>query len=85
MKIAAIVNSSVSMGCPFCRGSRLNGLDDFEGAARHLQDEHGLVCMHVGTETTNDSDGKPWHNTVAVFGAENPPSPLPVPKIKLDL
>jgi len=29
---------------------------------------HGYKLLHVGQETITDSDGKPWHTTVAILG-----------------
>ena len=69
MKIEVIVNSSVGQGCALC-SEWLDGSENFMKAVRHLQDVHGLTCLHVGQETTNSSDGSPWHSTVAVFGTK---------------
>ena len=72
MKIGAIVHSSESKGCPYC-SERLDGIDEFEKAAKHLQAAHSLTCLHIGTETHLDRDGKPWHNMVAAFGSDELP------------
>jgi hypothetical protein len=29
---------------------------------------HGYHLLHVGTETSHDDQGKPWHSTVALLG-----------------
>lgn len=61
------VSSNEAFPCPLCeRGVQLDGGDLRETAAHLFQ--HGLKCVHVGQETTQDDDGKPWHSTVAVFG-----------------
>ena len=41
---------------------------DFAPAVNHFMDKHGYRLLHVGTETTRDDEGKPWHTTVAVLG-----------------
>ena len=65
-----VVKLSTNEGrrCPVCNDF-LDGIDTqkFEEACSHLL-KHGLKCLHVGTETIADSQGKPWHTTVAVFG-----------------
>jgi hypothetical protein len=43
-------------------------MEHFDEACNHLMKAHGLKCLHVGQQTENDSNGKPWHSTVAVFG-----------------
>jgi hypothetical protein len=42
--------------------------DDNVGNAINHYLEHGYVLLHVGTQTTNDRDGKPRHSTVAIMG-----------------
>ncbi len=34
----------------------------------HYIEKHGYKLLHVGTETTGDSEGSPWHTTVALLG-----------------
>lgn len=84
MKLAESVSSSVSKQCPFCREFTLDGITHFIESARHLQDKHALECMHVGQETSNDDQGKPWHSSVAFFGSENPPEELPLPSLNIE-
>ena len=42
-------------------------LEEFDKSCNHLL-KHGLKCLHVGQETSQDDSGKLWQNTVAVFG-----------------
>jgi hypothetical protein len=46
------------------------GLGDHQLAEsiNHYIGQHGYKLPHVGTETIDDRDGKPWHTTVAVLG-----------------
>jgi hypothetical protein len=64
-----IVKVSTNEGnpCPLC-DYHLDGISRFEEAGRHLMRDHGMVCLHVGTETIMGGNGQPWHTTVAVYG-----------------
>ncbi len=72
------ISNTTSHGCPFyCRRSgRMGGPDGFEEGVNHLIAEHGCTLLHVGGDTTEGPDGKPWHGTIAVLGS---PVPLPEP------
>jgi len=88
MKIALALSSNRSSTCPFCEEHlRLDISEDLTAAARHLQEEHALKCIHVGTETIHDQDGRPWHTTIAVFGAVRLPKRIeqPVRRFVVDL
>jgi hypothetical protein len=37
-------------------------------SVNHYIEQHGYTLLHVGTETSRDDQGKPWHATVAVLG-----------------
>ena len=41
---------------------------DFEVKVNHYLQEHGYKLLHVGQETSNDMDGNPWQETVAILG-----------------
>jgi hypothetical protein len=60
------VSTAVRKLCPFCEEVAI-GLDDFEESCNHLISEHGMICLHVGSETDRDDDGALIHSTVAVF------------------
>jgi hypothetical protein len=80
MKIAATFSSYTHFSCPFCL-DKLDGHSLLE-AASHLQDKHDLTCMHVGQQTDENPDGGLWQHTVAVFGSDNPPSPLTAGEVR---
>ena len=67
-KVVVVVTSEVGRTCPIedCH-QLLDGMDHFEEACNHLL-QHGLTCVHVGTQTADGPEGKPWYFTVAVFG-----------------
>jgi hypothetical protein len=67
MNLRARISSNETSPCPFCTEG-LDGIDDFVKSAGHLQQAHGLSCLHVGQETTTDNEGRPYHTTVAIFG-----------------
>lgn len=60
------VNNSVGESCKHCR--EFIGPDMFANSFNHYINSHGYRLLHVGTETSHDMDGKPWHSTVAVLG-----------------
>jgi hypothetical protein len=75
MKIGARVYSDRDFRCPFCP-IKLNGNDHILIAATHLQDDHKLKVIHVGTETevlSDEDSDKLIFRTVATFGAERLP------------
>lgn len=61
------ISSNLGSPCPICKDVQLDGMEQFEEACNHLL-SHGLKCLHVGQETIENIDGKPWQTTVAVFG-----------------
>jgi len=64
----------ISKGCEHCDYFGGGGLGDgsLSDAINHYITEHGYRLLHVGTQTNHDQDGRPWHNTVAVLGHDNP-------------
>ncbi len=65
MKRVVQVSSDAHRLCEDCREFRT---DDNVGNAINHYLQHGYVLLHVGTQTTNDLDGKPRHSTVAIMG-----------------
>lgn len=62
------VSTGVKKPCPLCDDVEIGG-ESFEQSCNHLILGHGLVCLHVGSETHKDEEtGFPIHSTVAVFG-----------------
>jgi hypothetical protein len=69
MKVKARISSNESGPCPFCGpGVFLDGGKAFLKAASHLEEVHGLSCLHVGQETVSDDQGLLYQTTVAFFG-----------------
>jgi hypothetical protein len=69
-KIVEVSSSIFAGGCPICHAwpkSVAAGDESISPRVNHLL-EHGLILLHVGQQTTNDLDGRPWHSTVAVLG-----------------
>ena len=62
------VSTSIGTSCEHCNESV--GHDRFPESVNHYINQHGYKLLHVGTETSYDSDGKPWHSTIAVLGKE---------------
>jgi hypothetical protein len=60
------INTDVSGGCGEC-GEWIKG-ENLDDAVNHYVQKHDYKLLHVGTQTSNDRDGKPWHSTVAVVG-----------------
>lgn len=60
------ISTNISQPCEHCQMQL--GLDEFDAAINHYIDKHDYKLLHVGTETSHDMDGKPWHSTVALVG-----------------
>lgn len=52
-------------GCEHC-STRIG--EDFAGSINHYIDRHGYKLLHVGTVTSRNDRGEPWHSMVAVMG-----------------
>lgn len=57
------IGTDTITGCQHCR-TRI-GLDDFAGSINHYLTKHGYKLLHIGTVTSRDDEGKPWHSRVA--------------------
>ncbi len=66
--ISHVVELSTNTGtrCEHC--STGVGLDKFTESINHYIGQHGYKLLHVGTETSHDDGGKPWHSTIAILG-----------------
>lgn len=76
------LSTNIGRGCEHCGhpvGCPMDGRYDLADSINHFIAQHGYRLLHVGTETSYDGDGKPWHSTVAVLGAADVPAPLPDP------
>ena len=63
------LNSMIAQKCPDC-DFHFNHEDSYYNIGDHINHmmSEGWILLHVGQETTHDSEGKPWHNTVAIMG-----------------
>src|SRR5689334_11771509 len=61
-----VVAGACELGCGRCFNE--GGRDDLAGTVNHYL-EHGLVLLHVGQESGQDRDCKPYQKTVAVLAA----------------
>ena len=73
------LSSEIVTSCDHCQESVGGGLGDtsLTGSINHYITAHGYRLLHVGTETSLGSDGKPWHNTLAILGHDDPPAVKP--------
>lgn len=55
-----------SQPCKLCQLA-LSG-KKIDESINHYVKAHNYRVLHVGTETSLDLEGKPWHDTVAVLG-----------------
>lgn len=60
------ISTNIGVSCEHCNESV--GLDRFAESINHYINQHEYKLLHVGTETSHNMDGKPWHSTVAVLG-----------------
>jgi hypothetical protein len=81
-KRTTYLSSNVGRGCEHC-GHSIGALSqgDVADSVNHYIQEHGYRLLHVGTETTHDSNGKPWHTTVVILGHDDPPAIRPPAQI----
>lgn len=69
------VSSNIGRGCEHCTSAVILGIEKFTEGINHYIHKHGYQLLHVGQQTTHDSDGKPWHTTVAILGTPGSPPP----------
>jgi len=60
------ISTDISGRCEHC--AHMVGGTDFVESVNHYIADHGYKVLHVGAETSRDSEGKPWHSTVSVLG-----------------
>lgn len=74
-KAIITVSNSLSHHCPFdCEGAQTRSFNEFQDVVNHLISVHGCALLHVGNETTEGPNSKPWQSTIAVLGS---PEELP--------
>lgn len=71
VKMTHSVSSNEFGPCDICMQPTTSGRpnDAIHDKINHYL-EHGCEILHVGTETTHDQDGRPWHSTVAVLASK---------------
>lgn len=84
-KRTTYISSDIGRGCEHCDHA-IGALDtgNMADSINHYIQVHGYRLLHVGTETTHDSNGKPWHTTVAILGHEDPPAVSPPAQIVVE-
>lgn len=60
------ISTNIGTGCEHC--NEQIGLDRLAESINHYIEQHGYKLLHVGTETSHDTNGNPWHSTAAVLG-----------------
>jgi len=61
------ISTDVSRRCDHC--NQMIGSNLFAESVNHYLSAHNYKLLHVGSETTRDENGNPWHTTIAVLGA----------------
>lgn len=74
VKHVSQISSANSHACDFC-SEFIGGEDRFEASVNHYLQAHGCVLLHVGQQTTFDSDYRPWQTTIAIVGCDLLPEP----------
>ena len=75
------VSTNIGRSCEHC-GYEIGystGRHDLADSINHYIQKHGYKLLHVGTETSHDDHGKPWHSTDAVLGSMDVPPMMPTP------
>ena len=60
------ISTNIGTGCEHCTFKI--GTDSFAESINHYIKEHGYILFHVGSETSHDMNGNPWHSSVAILG-----------------
>lgn len=68
VKEIKVVSTSIGEHCKHGCKLPYNG-ESFEANVNHYLKEHKYKLLHIGQETSSDSDGKPYHSSVAVLDA----------------
>ena len=64
------VSTNITTGCKDGSGHRIGGEDRFAESVNHYIEQHGYTLLHVGQQSSDDSEGRLWHAAVAVLGRE---------------
>ncbi|MDO6498878.1 hypothetical protein [Photobacterium sanguinicancri] len=63
--VSTNVDETCSHGCQLPYNGEM-----FESNVNHYIKEHGYKLLHIGQESSTDSDGNPYHSTVAVLAVK---------------
>jgi hypothetical protein len=66
------ISTNITTGCEHCT-ERIGG-ERFPESVNHYAEQHGYSLVHVGTETSRDTEGDLQHHTVAVLRRDVPRS-----------
>ncbi|BBB66377.1 hypothetical protein UNDYM_2124 [Undibacterium sp. YM2] len=61
-----VISTNIVQGCEHGCTLPYNG-QFFDANVNHYIQDHGYKVLHIGQESTPDSEGKPYHSTVAVL------------------
>ena len=77
------VSSNIGTSCDHCN-ERIGAFElsgDITPSINHYIEAHGYCLLHVGTQTSHDTNGQPWQSTVAILGHDNPSAVKPPPTV----
>lgn len=60
------ISTSTNNNCKLCNTKM--GADSFIDCINHYIKEHGYKILHVGPETSRDTEGHIWNSSVAILG-----------------
>ena len=60
------ISTETGMCCEHCNIS----YDTIDELINHYIEKYDYGLLHIGTETSHDMKGNPWHSSVAVLGLE---------------
>lgn len=60
------LKSDIGVYCKHC--DRKVSADDLAGSINHYIKEHAYKLLHIGSDTSRDDQGLPWHSTIAILG-----------------
>jgi hypothetical protein len=66
----AMVSTDLFEQCKHCSEQIGGGDQPFSESVNHYIQKHDYKILHVGTDTSRDTDGNPWQSTVAVLGRD---------------
>lgn len=77
------LSTDVETGCAYCGKPQAGS--DIDANINHLIEAHDGLLLHVGGETSRNSDGIIWNETVAVIGFQSGPAPKGAAAFSVDI